>query len=331
MARSMWKGAIQFGLVTIPVKLYTATESDYAIRFNMLHADDLSRIQMKVWCPQDEKVISRSDTVKGYEYAPDQYVVITDEDLEKVPLKTVRSIEIEQFAPRGEATAEHTRFTRQAYYIEPDKIGRKAFYLLRQVLAERELTAICKVVIRDREALASLDPFEDTMVLTTLHWPDEIRSTKELDLPAETFDFKKAELRMAEQLVEAMTEPFDPSRYRDEYREALLQVIEAKIEGHEIAAPEPVEESTKLVDLMKLLEASVKAATDQRAGEAPEPVSVAEAKKQRESRPARAKEAAAAAKSSARRAGAAARGKEAAEAAADEAGETRPARRRKSA
>ena len=102
MARSMWKGAIQFGLVTIPVKLYTATESEYTIRFNMLHETDLSRIQMKVWCPEDEKVISRGETVKGYEYAPDQYVVITDEDLEKVPLKTVRSIEIEQFAPRDD-------------------------------------------------------------------------------------------------------------------------------------------------------------------------------------------------------------------------------------
>ena len=177
MARSMWKGAIQFGLVTIPVKLYTATESEYTIRFNMLHETDLSRIQMKVWCPEDEKVISRGDTVKGYEYAPDQYVVITDEDLEKVPLKTVRSIEIEQFAPRDETTEEHAQFTKQAYYIEPDKIGRKAFYLLRQVLEDKELTAICKVVIRDREALAALDPFEDTMLLTTLHWPDEIRAT----------------------------------------------------------------------------------------------------------------------------------------------------------
>ena len=172
MPRSMWKGAISFGLITIPVKLYTATESDYAIRFNMLHATDLARIQMKVWCPEDEAVISRSDTVKGYEHAPGQYVVITDEDLEKVPLKTVRAIEIEQFAPRDDATAEHLRFTKQAYYLEPDKIGRKAFHLLRQVLGERNLTAICKVVIRDREALAALDPFENTMMLTTLHWPD---------------------------------------------------------------------------------------------------------------------------------------------------------------
>jgi DNA end-binding protein Ku len=289
MARSMWKGAIQFGLVTIPVKLYTATESDYAIRFNMLHAPDLSRIQMKVWCPADDQVISRSDTVKGYEYAPDQYVVITDADLEKVPLKTVRSIEIEQFAPRDETTSTHAQFTRQAYYIEPDKIGRKAFYLLKQVLAERGLTAICKVVIRDREALAALDPFENTMLLTTLHWPDEIRSPKELDLPEEAFEFKPAEIRMAEQLIEAMTESFDPTKYKDEYREALLKVIEAKIEGVEIAQPEPAAESTNLVDLMKLLEASVKAATDQRNATTEAPVSVAQAKAARATKSAAAK------------------------------------------
>jgi DNA end-binding protein Ku len=283
--RSMWKGAIQFGLVTIPVKLYTATESDYAIRFNMLHAKDNTRIQMKVWCPADEEMISRSDTVKGYEYAPDQYVIITDEDLEKVPLKTVRAIEIEQFAPRARTVEEHARFTKQAYLIEPDKIGRKAFYLLRSVLAARDLTAICKVVIRDREALAAIDPYEDTMLLTTLSWPDEIRSSKELDLPAEEHDFKPAELRMAEQLVDAMTEEFDPARYKDEYREALLKVIEAKIEGVEIAQPEPVEESANIVDLMKLLEASVKAAADTRARATPQPVSVADAKQERAARP----------------------------------------------
>jgi len=319
--RAMWKGAIQFGLVTIPVKLYVATESDYTIRFNMLHATDRSRIQMKIWCPQDEKVISRSDTVKGYEYAPDQYVVITDEDLEKVPLKTVRSIEIEQFAPRDDGTDEHTRFIKQAYYIEPDKIGRKAFYLLREVLERKGLTAICKVVIKDREALAALDPFENTMLLTTLHWPDEIRTTGELDLPDEAPDFKESELKMAEQLVEAMTAEFDPSRYKDEYREALLQVIEAKVEGQEIAAPAPVEEETKLVDLMKLLEASVKAATGTKGGEAP--VSVAEAKARRAERPARAR----AEKEPARKASRGARGKETER----EAEEARPARRRKTA
>jgi DNA end-binding protein Ku len=281
VARAMWKGAIQFGLVTIPVKLYLATESSYQVRFNLLHEKDLSRIQMKTWCPVDEAVISRSETVKGYEYAPDQYVVITDEDLEKVPLKTVRSIEIEQFT-KVDPEDSNTRFVKQAYYLEPDKIGRKAFYLLKSVLADEGLTAICKVVIKDREALASLDPFADTMILTTLHWPDEIRSTKELDLPDEEPDFKPAELAMARQLVSAMTKEFDADAYHDEYREALMQVIEAKVEGHAPAAPAPVEETGNLVDLMAALEASVKASKAAR--DADKPVSVSEAKKAREDR-----------------------------------------------
>jgi len=277
----MWKGAIQFGLVTIPVKLYLATESNYQVRFNMLHEKDLSRIQMKTYCPVDDEVISRSETVKGYEYAPDQYVVITDEDLEKVPLKTVRTIEIEQFT-KAEREDTNTRFVKQAYFIEPDKIGRKAFYLLKSVLADEGLTAICKVVIKDREALAAMDPFSDTMILTTLHWPDEIRSTNELDLPDEEPDFKPAELAMAKQLVSSMTGEFEPENYKDEYRDALMQVIEAKVEGHEAVAPEPAEEAGNLIDLMAALEASVKSAKAARSGEAP--VSVSEAKKEREKR-----------------------------------------------
>jgi DNA end-binding protein Ku len=325
VARAMWKGAIQFGLVTIPVKLYLATESKYGVSFHMLHKTDLSRINMKVWCPTDEKVISRADTVKGYEYAPDQYVVITDEDLEQVPLKTVRSIEIEQFTKPTQEEDSPVRFVKQAYYIEPDKIGRKAFLLLKRVLEEEELTAICKVVIKDREALAALDPFGKTLLLTTLHWPDEIRSADELDLPEEEPDVKPAELAMAKQLVGAMTGEFRPAEYRDEYREALLQVIEQKIEGKEVVAPEPVEETGKLVDLMAALQASVNAAKSARAGE--EPVSVADAKKERERRPKRAEEAKEAEKRPARRAARAARGKEAEE----EAAETRPARRRKTA
>jgi len=317
VARAMWKGAIQFGLVTIPVKLYLATESDYTIRFNMLHAKDHSRIQMKTWCPVEDEAISRTDTVKGYEYSPGEYVVITDEDLEKVPLKTVRSIEIEQFTKTDDEEAASTRFVKQAYYIEPDKIGRKPFYLLRSVLQEEGLTAICKVVIKDREALAALDPFGDTMVLTTLHWPDEIRSTKELDLPDEEYDFKPAELAMARQLVSAMTGAFDPAEYKDEYRDALMQVIESKIEGHEVKAPEPAEETGKLVDLMAALEASVNAAKAARAGE--KPVSVAEAKKAREGK---AEPAAKAASS---------RSKRAAAAADDEAEAAAPKRKRKTA
>ena len=280
----MWKGAIQFGLVTIPVKLYLATESGYQVRLHMLHDKDESRIQMKTWCPVDEEIISRSDTVKGYEYAPDRYVVITDEDLEKVPLKTVRTIEIEQFT-KADDDDSNTRFVKQAYYIEPDKIGRKAFYLLRSVLEDEGLTAICKVVIKDREALAAMDPFGNTMMLSTLHWPDEIRSTGELDLPDEKLDFKPAELAMAKQLVSAMTGDFAPENYKDEYRDALMKVIEAKVEGTEPEEIEQPEEGGNLVDLMAALEASVKATKAARESE--KPVSVAEAKQQRAARSAK--------------------------------------------
>ena len=321
MARSMWKGAIQFGLVTIPVKLYLATESRAGVSFHMLHEKDLSRIQMKIWCPEDEEIVPRTDTVKGFEYAPDKYVVITDEDLEKLPLKTVRSIEIEQFV-ESDAAETHTKFVKQAYYLEPDKVGRKAFALLKSVLQDEGLTAICKIVIRDREALAALDPFENTMLLSTLYWPDEIRALGELDLPEEEPEVKPAEKRMAAQLIEAMTGEFDPAQYRDEYREALMQVIESKVEGRETVSVEEPEEGTKLVDLMAALQASVRAATESRAARSERPVSVAEAKARREAR----------AKGEESRARSTTRAKAAGEAARDaEEPAERPARKRRSA
>ena len=315
MARAMWKGAIQFGLVTIPIKLYLATESK-GISFNMLHETDLSRIQMKVWCPVEDEPISRGDTVKGYEYSPGEYVVITDEDLDNVPLKTVRSIEIEQFT-KAERDDAAVRFVKSAYYLEPDKIGRKAFHLLKSVLEDDGLTAICKVVIKDREALAALDPFGDTMLLTTLHWPDEIRSVADLDLGDEAYDFKPAELAMARQLVSAMTGEFDPAQYKDEYRQALETIIEAKVQGKETVAVEAPEETGNLIDLMAALEASVNAAKAARDSNAGKPVSVSEAKEAK------------AAKASARTAAAAAPAK-AGSGSEDEA-PAKPARKRKTA
>jgi len=313
MPRAMWKGAIQFGLVTIPVKLYLATDSK-GISFNMLHEKDLSRIQMKTYCPVDDEVISRSDTVRGFEWAPDKYVVITDEDLERVPLKTVRSIEIELFT---KATRDQSaiRFAKSAYYVEPDKVGAKAFALLKSVLADKGLTAICKVVIKDREALASLDPYQKTMLLTTLHWPDEVRSTGELDLP-DDIEFKPAEKQMAEQLVAAMTGEFEAENYKDEYREALMAIIEEKVEGKEITAvPEPAP-AGNLVDLMAALEASVNAAKAGRGA----PVSVKEAKEAKEAKAAEEKATAAKGRGRARK-----------EEPDEEAQEARPARRRKTA
>jgi DNA end-binding protein Ku len=309
----MWRGAIQFGLVTIPVKLYLATEQG-GIGFNLLHKTDLSRIQMKVYCPADDEVISRSDTVRGYEWSKGKYVVVTEEDLESVPLKTVRSIEIEAFVDEDQAEEKGARFVKQAYYLEPDEIGRKAFYLLKSVLAETGKTAICKIVLKDREQLAALNPFSTTMLLTTLHWPDEIRSLEELNLPEEEMEIKPAERKMAEQLIASMEGEFDPANYRDEYREALMAVIEAKVAGE---APKPARkaEPTKIGDLMAALEASVAAARDARRE------GVAEG----ETRPA------AKAKATAKAKPASARKPAARKAKAATAEETAPARRRKTA
>lgn len=269
MARSMWRGAIQFGLVTIPVKLYLATESS-SIGFNMLHESCLNRIQMKVYCPYHDEVIPRNETVRGYEYAKGQYVVVTDEDMESVPLKTVRAIEIETFIDQGRED-DGTAFVKQAYYLEPDPIGAKAFYLLKNVLAEQGKSAICKIVLKDREQLAALNPYQSTMLLTTLHWPDEVRALAELELPEDRVEIKPAERKMAEQLVASMTGEFDAEQYRDEYREALMNVIESKVAG-EAPVPAAKVEPTKIGDLMAALEASVAAAREGRAaGEGEEP------------------------------------------------------------
>jgi DNA end-binding protein Ku len=275
MARSMWRGAIQFGLVTIPVKLYLATESNAGLSFNLLHKTCLTRIQMKMYCPFHDEYISRADTVRGYEWSKGEYIVINDEDLEAVPLKTVRSIEIELFVDANRE-AHGAQFVKQAYYLEPEAVGRKAFYLLKSVLADHGLTGICKVVIKDREHLAAINPYSTTMLLTSLYWPDEIRSIEELDLPEETQQFKPAERKMAEQLVAAMTGDFSADEYKDEYRQALMAVIEAKIAGRPREVPKPQKPTTKLVDLMSVLEASVEAARKGRAAEASEEAEEAE-------------------------------------------------------
>jgi DNA end-binding protein Ku len=274
----MWRGAIQFGLVTIPVKLYLATETG-GIGFNLLHASCLNRIQMKVYCPYHDEVIPRSETVRGYEWSKGKYVVVTEEDLDSVPLKTMRAIEIEMFVNADRENA-GTQFVKQAYYLEPEQIGAKAFYLLKSVLAEQNKSAICKIVLKDREQLAALNPFSKTMLLTTLHWPDEVRATDELNLPEEQVEIKPAERKMAEQLVASMTGEFSATDYTDEYRQALMAVIEKKVAGEK---PEPAAraEPTNITDLMAALEASVAAARDERraakAADADEPQAVAEA------------------------------------------------------
>jgi DNA end-binding protein Ku len=275
MARSMWRGAIQFGLVTIPVKLYLATESS-SIGFNLLHATCLNRIQMKIYCPYHDEVIPRSETVRGYEYTKGKYVVVSDEDIDSVPLKTVRAIEIELFIDAARDN-QGTQFVKQAYYLEPEQIGAKAFYLLKSVLVDQNKSAICKIVLKDREQLAALNPFTNTMLLTTLHWPDEVRSMDELNLPEDQIELKASEKKMAEQLVASMTGDFSADEYHDDYREALMAVIEKKVAGEK---PEPAEraEPTNITDLMSALEASVAAARSERKAAKPAKATRAKAK-----------------------------------------------------
>jgi DNA end-binding protein Ku len=228
----------------------------------MLHASCLNRIQMKIYCPFHDEVVPRSETVRGYEWSKGRYVVVTDEDLEAVPLKTVRSIEIEAFVDANQE-AHGAEFVKSAYYLEPDPVGRKAFFLLRSVLADKGKTAICKVVMKDREQLAAINPYSSSMLMTTLHWPDEIRPIEELAVEDDGVEIKASERKMAEQLIASMTGDFDAAAFRDDYRQALMGVIEAKVAGEEptpVAAVEP----TKIGDLMAALEASVAAAREAR-------------------------------------------------------------------
>ncbi|MGH2483944.1 MAG: Ku protein, partial [Candidatus Limnocylindria bacterium] len=279
MARAMWRGAIQFGLVTVPVKLYLATEST-GIGFNMLHASCLNRIQMKIYCPFHDEVVPRSETVRGYEWSKGRYVVVTDEDLEAVPLKTIRAIEIAMFVD-AQKEDHGAQFVKSAYYLEPDPVGKKAFFLLREVLADTGKSAICKVVMKDREQLAAINPYASTMLLTTLHWPDEIRSVEELVVDASGIEIKASERKMAEQLIASMTGEFKAEEFQDDYRQALMGVIESKVAGEE-PTPMAKAEPTKIGDLMAALEASVSAAREARrdaaAGASAEPRRAAESK-----------------------------------------------------
>jgi DNA end-binding protein Ku len=291
MARAMWRGAIQFGLVTIPIKLYLATEARGGLSFNLLHKECGERINMRVHCPIHGE-IPRSETVRGFEYAKGQYVLIDESDFDQVPLKTVRSIEIELFV-EAQRESHGANFVRQAYYIEPEAVGRKAFYLLKSVLAQEGLSAICKIVLKDREQLASLNPYANTMLLSTLYWPDEVRSLEDLDLPTAEPDFKPAELQMARQLVTAMKGEFAADDYHDDYRQALLAVIEAKVAGQPAEVPQPQVRATKVTDLMSVLEASVAAVREQRAAGGATPADAeAEAKAPARKRAAKASKAA---------------------------------------
>jgi DNA end-binding protein Ku len=254
MPRAMWKGAISFGLVTIPVSVYPATE-EKTLRFNQLHDEDGGRVRMKRVCSIDGEEVGYEHIVKGYEYEKDRYVILTDEDFEAIPVESSRAIDIQQFVELEEIDPMQYK---KSYYLVPEETGAKAYALLREALNRSGKVGIAKVSFRDKEHLAALRFRDEAFVLETMYWPDEIREADfgGVDVSAKV---RPNELEMAQTLIDNLTADWDPTEFKDGYREAMLHIVEAKINGEEIEIVEP-EPTAKVVDLMEALKASVAAA-----------------------------------------------------------------------
>ena len=256
--RSIWAGAISFGLVVIPVKLYAATEQR-DITFRQVHRKDGARIQFRRVCTLDGEEVPYSDIAKGYELPTGDMVVLTDEDLADLPLVTAHRIEVLHFAPAAQVEA---IYSNKSYYTEPEQAGVRAYALFRDALEASGKVAVAKVALRQREALAALRVREGVITLETLLWPDEVRKPDFAFLD-EDIEVRSQELKMAASLIDTMTEDFEPDQYHDAYREALEAVVEAKVEGNNIVRPsgQDLPETKKQpADLTEILRASVAAA-----------------------------------------------------------------------
>ena len=254
--RSIWKGAISFGLVTIPVKLYSATEQK-DVTFHQVRRSDGSRIKYRRVAAADGEEVAYGDIAKGYELPSGETVVLTDDDFKDLPLATNKAIDVLTFVPLEEVDP---IYFEKSYYLEPEKTGAKPYVLLREALEESGKVAIVKVALRSRESLATLRVRDGVFVLETMLWPDEVR-TPDFAFLDEDIEVRPQELAMAGSLIETLAGEFDPTQYSDSYREALQAVIDAKVEGREVVQPEEAQPSTgTVVDLMAALRASVEAA-----------------------------------------------------------------------
>jgi DNA end-binding protein Ku len=271
---SMWKGAVSFGLVMIPVKLYAATEQK-DIAFRQVHREDGGRIRFRRFCSIEEVEVPYEDVAKGYELPGGEIVILTEEDMAELPLPTTKSIEVVQFTPAEQL--DPILFNR-SYYVEPEPAGVRAYCLLRDALEDSGKIAIAQVALRQRESLAILRVRDDVLVLETLLWPDEVR------VPAFGFldddiEVRPQELRMAGSLIESMTVDFDPDEYHDSYREALQELVNAKVEGREVvqleAEEQPSGETSSLADALR---ASLAAARGGRLGSVPDAAKTSTAK-----------------------------------------------------
>jgi DNA end-binding protein Ku len=274
--RAIWKGAVSFGLVSIAVKLFSATE-EKDIRFHQVHRADGGRIRYKRTCSVCGEEVTYDDIAKGYDIGGGEMVVLTDEDFADLPLTTSHAIDVLEFVPAEQVDP---ILYAKAYYMEPEGQATKPYVLLRDALSDAERVAIVKVALRQREQLATLRVREGVLVLNTMMWPDEVR-TPDFGFLDDDVEVRPPELAMASSLIDSMAGDFKPDEYTDNYREALQEVIDAKIEGREVVSPEEPEAApTAAVDLMAALKASVERARAARGDEsAPTPISSARSAK----------------------------------------------------
>lgn len=250
--QALWRGAINFGLISIPVRLFSATE-EKSLRFNLLHKEDGGRRKANWTCSVCEKTLTQDDLVRGYEYEKGAYVTFEDEEIHNVQIDTSHTVEVVHFTPADQIDP---IYFLKSYYLAPDELGVKAYGLLRKVLSETDKVAVTRVAIRDKERLATLRVRDNVLVLETMYWPDEIREARfaETDREIEVSD---ADRKTANLLIDNLTEDFDPSQFSDRYREALLEAVDQKIQGNKIVAPSEPEEVSQVVDLTEALKRSL--------------------------------------------------------------------------
>ena len=252
--RTLWKGAISFGLVTIPINLVAATEPRESLSFNLLHKKDGSRVVEKRFCQKEDVEVPWKDVVRGYQYTANRYVVLTEEDFQKARVPATQTFEIRKFVPA--ADVEDLYFD-TPYYVAPQgRSAAKGYALLRDGLRDVGKLAIGTIVMRQREHLAALAPAHEALVLTTMRFAHEIRRAKDLDLPAVGKGWTDKEMKLVHQLIDTLAGDWDPREYEDTYTDVLRRLIQAKIKGKEIKAPE-LPEPARVTDLMEALKQSI--------------------------------------------------------------------------
>jgi DNA end-binding protein Ku len=255
MPRAIWKGSISFGLVNIPIALYPATRRE-ELKFRLLRNSDLSPVNYKRVAEKDGKEVPWDQIVKGYEYEKGKYVVLKEEDFDRVDLEATQTVDIQDFVDQEEIDP---MFFYKPYYLEPQKGGDKAYALLRESLKDSHKVGIAKVVIKTRQYLAGVKPEDGALVLELMHFANELADPSKLHVPKKV-EVGKREINMAKSLIDSMSSKWDPEKYKDDYREALMEVIEEKVEagGKEIEEkPKKAPKPTKVIDLVSVLQKSL--------------------------------------------------------------------------